>query len=327
MSDHDFEAWVQRARDADILEVARQNGAALKRAGAAEWAGPCPVCGGDDRFSINTKDRVFNCRGAIGGDVIALVEHVTGLDFIGACEAITGEPPPKGEGRPYDEQAEREWRRERADEQRDRAIEREAQDNSELADAIRRSTAYFERLPSAFDTLADEYLDRRRIDLRHWRDADLRFDPACRYRGYASPSDGELSDLGEFPAMIAALKDVHGSITGIHRTYLDLSSPKKLVPPGDRARNAAKKAAGIAGGSLIWLTKPAPYLVTGEGIETTCSAFYLGIGGDGFGYAAAYSLGNMCGGSTGTTPHPSRKQATISNRIPDMASGAMVLPQ
>ena len=31
-----------------------------------EFAGPCPHCGGTDRFSINTKDQVFNCRGAEG---------------------------------------------------------------------------------------------------------------------------------------------------------------------------------------------------------------------------------------------------------------------
>jgi hypothetical protein len=81
------------ARDADILAVAQTLGARLKNVSANEWAGPCPRCGGTDRFSINTNKRVYNCRGAgEGGDVIAMVRYVTGRSFIEACERITGEP-------------------------------------------------------------------------------------------------------------------------------------------------------------------------------------------------------------------------------------------
>ena len=78
------------AKRAPILEIAQKLGAKLKRAGAVELVGPCPLCGGTDRFSINTKDSVFNCRGAGGGDVVKMVEHCRGLDFDGALEWITG---------------------------------------------------------------------------------------------------------------------------------------------------------------------------------------------------------------------------------------------
>ena len=38
----------------------------------ADRCGPCPVCGGTDRFSINIRKQVFRCRVCnIGGDVIA----------------------------------------------------------------------------------------------------------------------------------------------------------------------------------------------------------------------------------------------------------------
>jgi CHC2 zinc finger len=74
-------------------EIARRG---IKLApGVAERCGPCPVCGGTDRFSINLKKQVWNCRGCSrGGDVIALVQHIDGSDFIGAVERLAGTAPP-----------------------------------------------------------------------------------------------------------------------------------------------------------------------------------------------------------------------------------------
>jgi Toprim domain-containing protein/CHC2-type zinc finger protein len=56
-----------------------------------ERVGPCPVCGGRDRFSINTKKQLWNCRGCRrGGDVIALVQHLDGADFKTALRTLAG---------------------------------------------------------------------------------------------------------------------------------------------------------------------------------------------------------------------------------------------
>ena len=64
---------IERARQADILETARRF-VELKRAGAHEYFGPCPVFGCADRFSVNTRKQVWNCRGCgRGGDVVDLV--------------------------------------------------------------------------------------------------------------------------------------------------------------------------------------------------------------------------------------------------------------
>jgi hypothetical protein len=53
----------------DILSVARNLGARLRRSGG-EWIGPCPVCGGKDRFAINPSKGLWNCRGCgRGGEV------------------------------------------------------------------------------------------------------------------------------------------------------------------------------------------------------------------------------------------------------------------
>jgi phage/plasmid primase-like uncharacterized protein len=61
-------------------EIARRGIKLIGR--GPERSGPCPVCGGTDRFSINTKKQVFHCRVCqVGGDVIALVRHLDGCDF------------------------------------------------------------------------------------------------------------------------------------------------------------------------------------------------------------------------------------------------------
>jgi hypothetical protein len=85
------EAALERARIADILEIAERLGARLEKSGV-EWVGPCPKCGGRDRFAINPKKQIFNCRGcATGGNVISLARLVHDPDFVKAVEFINGE--------------------------------------------------------------------------------------------------------------------------------------------------------------------------------------------------------------------------------------------
>ena len=95
-------AAVERAREADILALAERLGSKLKRAGASEYVGPCPVCGGKDRFGVNIKKQLWNCRGCgKGGDAIGLAQHAGGATFIEAVAALSGEsrislkPPPR----------------------------------------------------------------------------------------------------------------------------------------------------------------------------------------------------------------------------------------
>ena len=97
-----FEDWVRRARAAPIEREIDRRGIKLTRQSNAEFVGPCPKCGGNDRFSINTKKQVFNCRGCgIGGDVIEFVEHLDGVDFVAACTTLTGQPPPQANGKDH----------------------------------------------------------------------------------------------------------------------------------------------------------------------------------------------------------------------------------
>ncbi len=91
--------WVNRARAADIWSVLDRLPVphTLKLRGH-KTVGPCPACGGHDRFSMDRRKGIFFCRrSATGGDAIALVQYLTGADFFGAVETITGEAPPRGE--------------------------------------------------------------------------------------------------------------------------------------------------------------------------------------------------------------------------------------
>jgi hypothetical protein len=85
-----FQAAVDIARNMPLEEGLL--GHQLKRVTASELAGPCPQCGGDDRFAINKRKRRWLCRGcnAKGGDAIGLAMHVDGCDFIAAVELLTG---------------------------------------------------------------------------------------------------------------------------------------------------------------------------------------------------------------------------------------------
>jgi hypothetical protein len=99
MRGHEHQDWVQRARAVPIEREIERRGIKLRRIGL-ELVGACLKCGGDDRFAINTKKQVFNCRGCDkGGDVIALVEHLDGVDFNTACTQLTGQAPPKANGK------------------------------------------------------------------------------------------------------------------------------------------------------------------------------------------------------------------------------------
>lgn len=85
--------WTNKARAVPIESEINRRGIQLRRNGV-ESVGPCPKCGGDDRFSINPTKQVFNCRGcSVGGGIIDLVMFLDGVDFNEACVRLAGEQP------------------------------------------------------------------------------------------------------------------------------------------------------------------------------------------------------------------------------------------
>jgi phage/plasmid primase-like uncharacterized protein len=81
---------IERAKATPIESEISRRGYQLKRQGP-ELVGPCPVCGGTDRFAVHTRKQCWHCRGcAKGGDVISLVQHLDGIEFPAAIEVLTG---------------------------------------------------------------------------------------------------------------------------------------------------------------------------------------------------------------------------------------------
>jgi hypothetical protein len=329
--------WIDRARDMPLLDGAEKAGARLKRAGA-EWVGPCAYCGGTDRFSVNPKKGVWNCRGSEGGSsVIDLVMHLQGCSFIEAVEFITGEDrPASAKPETPEQREEREMeqaRRRAANERRQRERELEAEEDAE------RAMEEVERLRDArlviFGTHAEAYLKARGISLSNSISADLGFIPALAYWGYADGATEHLTRLATLPAMVAMIRDSSGRIIGAHRTFLDPDAPTKWKPPNPeigRPRNGAKKMLGQKLGGLIRLGIVTETLACGEGLESTLSWFGLARGGDEVSIAAAGDLGNISGKSTGTHEHPkgllnkAGKPIMISNGIPDPDGPGFILP-
>jgi hypothetical protein len=86
-------ALVDEARSCDMLAVAAAHGARLsKYSTTGEYVGPCLHCGGDDRFAVNPRKRVFCCRGCHregGQGAINLEMFLGGTSFVTAVKTLT----------------------------------------------------------------------------------------------------------------------------------------------------------------------------------------------------------------------------------------------
>jgi hypothetical protein len=107
-------------------------------------------------------------------------------------------------------------------------------------------------------TIAEKYLRGRGITALHEADA-LRFHPRCYYR----PDADAPAEI--WPALIAAVTDVAGKITGAHRTWLDPSGNDKA--PVDSPR----RAMGHLLGHGVRFGVATDVMAAGEGIETMLS--------------------------------------------------------
>jgi len=112
-----------------------------------------------------------------------------------------------------------------------------------------------------FGTLAEAYLRQRGItDLREC--GALRFHPNCWYR---ADTDDPPGTPNAFPALIAAVRSDDGSLTGIHRTWLDPNGS------GKAPISTPRRAMGNLLGNGLRFGRARSVLVAGEGIETILS--------------------------------------------------------
>ncbi len=111
-------------------------------------------------------------------------------------------------------------------------------------------------------TLAETYLRGRAIGARlSW--PCLRFHPACYYHA------GDDAPRQAWPALLGAVTDAEGSLTGLQRTYLarDGSGKAPLADP--------RRAMGRLLSNAVRFGQPSEILAAGEGIETVLSLLSL----------------------------------------------------
>ena len=332
-----WDQWKQQARDADILATAyRFPSIRVKRSGTSEFEGPCPMCGGTDRFSINIKKQVCNCRKCgLSGNVIALVQGITGGAFLEACEFINGTSRPD---RSRDETLEEKTSRltERAKWQAQFQQREEEQRAAEAAKARRDEEAIDKilderRAVPLAGTYGEAYLLGRGLTPHPRLMGDIKFVPDLDYWGARDNGTRSIVHLATLPAVVAKIRDFSGAVIGISQTYLDPKEPRKWKPEGSPS-NSAKKIRGEKKGGMIRLySHPSETLAIGEGWENVIAWHQLGYGPEDVSLAAAVDLGNLAGGSTGPWQHPVLKDGDgrpvrIKNGIPDPDHRGVILP-
>ena len=125
-------------------------------------------------------------------------------------------------------------------------------------EAARRLFAASKPIPG---TIAETYLRERGITAL--RDCTaLRFHPRCYYRQDGETAAGARAD---WPALVAAITDLDGTMTGAHRTWIDPSGRTKA--PVETPR----RAMGLLLGNAVRFGRALDVMAAGEGIETMLS--------------------------------------------------------
>ena len=200
--------------------------------------GPCPMCGGKDRFRFDDREGrgTYFCSGCGAGDGVQLAMGITGLSFrdvAAEVERIAGTVRPS-------------------------AARSERSDEDKLA-ALRR--AFKESRPIERDDEACRYLAGRGLRLYDLPES-VRLHPSLSYW------DGGAV-LGKFATMLATVTDAAGRAVSLHRTYLQ-DARKAPVPEPKKLMQGLPLA-----GAAIRLTPVSRTLGVAEGIETALAASEL----------------------------------------------------
>ncbi len=202
--------------------------------------GPCPLCGGKDRFRFDDKEGngTWICSQCGAGDGVQLVMKKHGIDFktaAGLIEPLIGCMPVV------------EAKKSITVEEQRAALSRLWRSASDITD----------RDP------VSKFLRSRGLDLDRYP-AALQCAPRVRYR------DGDNAPVSWHPAMIAALCDVDGKPVNLHRTYLTDDGRKAAV---DSVRKMMPGP--FPDGAAIRLAEHRDTLGIAEGIETALAVSML----------------------------------------------------
>lgn len=251
-----YEDWKERAEASPLLTVAQMFGAKLKLMGK-EWTGPCPYCGGTDRYSINVTKGQWNCRGFGGGrSPISMAMHIGNLPWKAAAEQLAG-PCPSGPARPLSEAEKAERNRRRLENEADQRA-REAQQMQQEENSRSYCAKILSECAPVAGTLAEKYLHLFHLPTppMGWPDC-LMFHPALQYPG-----------KGKMPALVARVDDVCGQMTGIWREFIRADGRKADV-------ELQKLGLGPVAGGAVRLGGLSPHIGTAEGVRTALGAWAL----------------------------------------------------
>jgi Toprim domain/CHC2 zinc finger len=230
---------VESARNAPIETVVRDCGLSLKRQ-AQYLVGPCPRCGGHDRFNVHLKKQSWFCRRCdTGGGVIQLVMHIDGCDFWAAVRTLNGTAS---------------WSRPAANAAPSPSPSVASDEAPNFAEAM----SFWGEAVDPRGTPVIPYLNGRKTPLPVEAIGEtIRYHPACKF------------GLHRIPCMVALVRNIlTNKPQAIHRTAIDLKGNKMTVDGWDRLTLAPTRGGAI---KLVPDDMVRNCLGIGEGIESTLS--------------------------------------------------------
>jgi DNA primase len=241
--DLEFRAKIDAARDRHLLSAIIGRHTMLKKRGARELVGLCPFHKErSPSFEVNDAKGTFHCHGCgAGGDVYTVLTKLEGMSFRQAYETLSGDTFPTIS-------------------EEDRA-RRKVVDEAETAKRIDIARSIWASAVPIAGTPGEVYARARGITAP--LPESIRFALTPRWR------NDETGEVGrDVPAVVCAVQDVAGAISGVQCIFLAGDGRRKYDrrrPDGSKGK--AKLSFGIIAGGAIRLGPPRPDIVLCEGPE------------------------------------------------------------